>query len=484
MHHLFKAEPQPAYPLYPVDRGWRVARYVAENTFSRTAAEAESWFTRGRDYRAKSQAASDVVPKYWLLCIAGGFYLAGAAQYISAMLFVGIFLALLFTLLSLWFVAAVLLIGLLALFTKGYSIYYRAYYRCPGCHLPMDIPVFLCGCGAEHTRLWPSLYGVLHHTCSKCDTQLPTLERNGRREIARQCPHCKRELNADIGELTNIHVPVVGGPFAGKSNFIVMATNELRRRCGETGEALVTFPDKVHEREFEASVTRLAHGRELAKTADVVPQAYTLSIRPRGSRVGKIVYLYDAAGEAYANEADTQKQIYFQYAHGVILIIDPFSIPGLRHELEERVESMRTSLRPSPLAVMGSYERMLAVLEANVGLVRNKRFPHPLSVVVTKTDALGLEDQIGAPAAAALLARDPQLGSETEAMDVLVRQFLCRYGLENFVRDVELQFEVVRFFSCSALGRMPGATDARPYVPLRVLEPLTSILGHVGVLNS
>jgi hypothetical protein len=131
---------------------------------------------------------------------------------------------------------------------------------------------------------------------------------------------------------------------------------------------------------------------------------------------------------------------------------------------------------------MESYERMLTVLETNLGLVRHKAYPHPLSVVVTKVDALDLETQIGEPAARVMLMRNRSIGSEADAIHSLVRDFLSRYGLENFVRDVDHQFASARFFSCSALGRMPGPS-ADKFIPVRALDPLQSILTQVGVLD-
>jgi len=481
--YLFKSEPQPAYQLYPVDRGWKVARYVWENTFSRTATEAESWYKLAREHGERASKESEPVPKYFRGCVAAGLYLAGAAQYIAAYFFVGLFIVVQVVILSLWFTGVVAMIGALAIYTKLYSIYYRAYYRCPGCHKAMDVPVFLCTCGAEHTRLWPSLYGVLRHICQPCGRSLATTEWNGRRDIDRRCAHCSRPLNADIGLLTNIHIPVVGGPFAGKSNLIVGAVHELIQRSAATGVIQTLFPDPVHERDFKANVARLDGGRELAKTTEIVPQAYNLSIRTSGNSCGKVVYVYDAAGEAYASEGQSLQQIYFKYVHGLIFVVDPFSIADLRHELGAKIDDVRMTLRPSPIGVMESYERMVTVLETNLGLVRGKPYPHPISVVVTKVDALDLESRIGEPAALALVASDPKVVDKSSAIDRLVRQFLGRYGLENFVRDVDRQFTSVRYFSCSALGRMPGTSVDR-FVPLRALDPLESILTRVGVLDS
>lgn len=483
---MFAVEKQPAYLLYPCDRGWRIIKYVRANLFARTAASANTWYTQGQDYKTKSEATDNGVGKYWLICIAGGFYLAGLAQYLSALLFVALFVTVQLIVLAVLFAASVVMIFLLATYNKAYSLWFQAHYRCPGCHESMMIPVFTCpACATDHTRLWPSMYGVLHHRCSGCTTtKLATTEWNGRRAVDRKCPHCSRPLNVDIGTLTNVHVPVVGGPSTGKSNLIVMATHEFIRSSQTSGRAEISFPDSIDEREFQSNLGRLQSGRELVKTPSIVPQAYNLSIKRPRDLVGKIVYFYDGAGEAYSDETSTLQQTYYKFVHGIIFVIDPFGLPALREELKAELDDVRTVLRPGPIGVMESYERMLTVLEANVGLTRRKQFPHPLAVVVTKVDAFGLEEKVGAPAARQLLEREPQIGTEAAAIDSLVQGFLETYGLDQFIRDALIQFQSVRFFSCSALGRMPNEGDTRPFVPVRVLEPLEWVLRQLRVIET
>jgi hypothetical protein len=57
-----------------------------------------------------------------------------------------------------------------------------------------------------------------------------------------------------------------------------------------------------------------------------------------------------------------------------------------------------------------------------------------------------------------------------------VKDFLCQYSLDNFVRDLEAQLSTVKYFSCSALGRLPSQDDTSSFVPVRVLDPLIWLL--------
>ena len=88
------------------------------------------------------------------------------------------------------------------------------------------------------------------------------------------------------------------------------------------------------------------------------------------------------------------------------------------------------------------------------------------------------------PAQQALMAHDPSIVSEEDAISLLVRHLLYNYGLGNFVRDVESQFTNVKYFSCSALGRLPSQTDTRSFQPIRVLDPLVWLLVNAKAIKA
>jgi len=127
---------------------------------------------------------------------------------------------------------------------------------------------------------------------------------------------------------------------------------------------------------------------------------------------------------------------------------------------------------------------MLAVLESSVGLERGRRFRHPIAVVITKSDALDLDHLIGHPAAQDLMRRKPAIRLEEDAIHLLVEQFLIDNQLGNLVRDLHLQFQQVRFFSCSALGRLPDESDPRPFTPVGVLAPFLWLLTSLNAADA
>jgi len=509
-------EVQPAYKIYAFDRGWRIMGYVTENLFKRTDVAARWWFDQGKSVLAWGELNGSFA-KYCSYVVMAGMGIAGCVQYLTAMIMAFLFVVIQSILLLLWAGFCLLIIGILFAVTFTYSRFYRIFFRCPDCHKQMDIPTFICPtCATEHTQLWPSIYGILTHRCKTCEARLPTLSMKiastnavtERDSIKRICPHCHTQMNVGIGKGTNVHIPIVGGPSAGKSNYIVMAVKGFKELYESRYHYDISFTDSKHKQDYTESVRRLSSGRELMATTQVVAHAFNLKVQApvpswshaqAGSYVSrlalyvaslwhvlttgrtKLAYIYDVAGEAFNKSETTQLQDYYKYINGIIFVIDPFAIPDYKHNHQTDVARYQSQIRPSSLDIMQAYERMFQMFESSVGLRRGQRFPHPIAVVVTKVDALNLEGEIGGNAAQAMMLQDPSI-SEEEAIHKLVRNFLNRYGLDHFVRDVEMQFSHVRYFSCSALGRMPDPADGRSFVPIRVAEPLLWLLSYAKAI--
>jgi hypothetical protein len=479
-------EAQPAHLMYAYDGGWQVMQEVRTTVFSKTHAFARRyWYKWMKAWSRRARSANHILLKYWFWTAVIGLWIAGTSQYLSAILIIVLFIFFQLGLLLAWMMLTSLMILFLSFVNVLHGYYYRIFFRCPDCYEQMTIPIIVCPkCATEHTRLWPSVYGVFRHRCSKCNTRLPTLDILGRNKLVQKCVACERPMNKKIGRLINVHIPVVGGPSAGKSNYIFMAMNRFIEEYAGPRNYQVEFPDEKHEQLYRKNLRNLSTGTVLLKTPEVRPEAYNLALKRPYQRIGRIVYIYDAAGEAYLNEDHVILQTYYKYVHGLIFIIDPFSIEAYRQKHEAEINRLKASIRPSTLGVMAAYERMLTVLETSVGLKRGKKFEHPLAIVISKTDGLDLDQQIGHKAARRLMARDSSICLEEDAISILVEQFLTRHRLDNFVRDVYLQFEEVKFFSCSALGRNPDTNNQRPFEPDRVLDPLLWLLGQVNVVKT
>jgi uncharacterized protein (DUF2249 family) len=138
-----------------------------------------------------------------------------------------------------------------------------------------------------------------------CGNLLPTSDWWGRsRQLDRVCPTCNRPLTKAIGAARNIHIPIVGGPFAGKSNYLVAATQQLMEDYAPEHKLTIDLPDEKHRADFERNIQMLKLGETLLKTsdADESAMAYNLQIRRPRQRVPSLLYVYDASGEYYTEE--------------------------------------------------------------------------------------------------------------------------------------------------------------------------------------
>ena len=123
------------------------------------------------------------------------------------------------------------------------------------------------------------------------------------------------------------------------------------------------------------------------------------------------------------------------------------------------------------------YARMIATFQQH-SRMKSGMGKVPCAVVVSKSDAFGLDGEIRAttPVAAPtsrLAAMISQKAEDPES--AAVRQWLQEHGGGNLVRSIEKDFQQVRYFSCSALGRLPDSRLA-PFTPHKALEPLAWLL--------
>jgi hypothetical protein len=345
----------------------------------------------------------------------------------------------------------------------------------------MPIPTFICPtCRELHSRLWPDIYGIFTHRCA-CNAKLPTLDILGRRKLTRVCSACKALLNTIIGHGTNIDIAIIGGPSSGKTTYMVIAMNALRKFFGSPPfQYAINFADLYHEQVFSKWLAQLELGYPLAKTSDTTPPAFYFTIKAPDMQIPRLVFLYDAAGEVFDQGPYIGLQTYYSHVQGLIFLIDPCAIPLYRRSRQQEIEQLRLFIGLSDLDVEQILNRVIRLIEDQRGVRTIRSHSIPVAVVVTKTDVFGLEDEIGLPAALQWLIIHGD-DSVEEAMHVVVRDFLVRYGLGNMLDQLERTFSTVRYFSCSALGHVPHQTNYRKFVPVRVLEPLVWLLAQNGI---
>lgn len=355
---------------------------------------------------------------------------------------------------------------------------HKIFTACNECKEKSLIPTYVCpNCGAEHTYLVPSKYGILHRTC-QCGAKLPTTFFNGRRELEAKCPHCGAPLSDR--ETVPICIPIVGGRSVGKTAFITAFSEQFFDTVAPQHGWTTEFYNKKKEDIYNQIQLAYQSGDTIMteRQTDITkPSAVSFSFFVKGKEFSpeRLVHVYDIAGEVFTqnNENEVQKQ--YEYCQGIVLVIDPFAIPDYRMETE-------SLLTQEDIAGIGDADinditdSFLNKLREVTGLSDQKMAKVPLAVVISKMDSADLEDRIGDEAINRKMQENPEVFNDYyNTEDYLCREFLKEYGMSDFVNSVNLRFKNNRFFACSAIGH---TRNAGKYSPQGVLPPMEWLFDH------
>lgn len=461
------AVPEPAVKSYFFGQGYTDLWATITDSWNRNLASARQEFTKANGlwpgtYWGKAQAILRWTAALSVILFGTVFFLLFSAVHIT--LLVGFFL-----LIYLGFT-------LVYLAERGYLAWKQYSTVCPECHTRNPLPEYFCRkCGAVHRRLIPSQYGILQRTCT-CGEKLPSTFFLKRGELQARCPNaeCGHLLKVGHIESRKAFIPIFGGPSVGKSAYLFATVQQLAVEAPRLGFSPF-FVDSHSEGEFDRARQQLAQGRPPAKTLAALPRAFNLELR-RESQDSRVLYLYDPAGEAFNETEGMILHRYQSYLSGLIFLLDPFTIPAVQAEYEDRLPSVRDALKPSLLPVEDAFARILISLEEHFELGKTARLKVPIALVINKVDAFDLEDRVGERA---VQKRITALAAPTDlaaARDALLREQLIRWDLGDLVQQLETRCTKVRYFTCSSLGRMPDGTG-RAFEGRGVLEPLLWILG-------
>lgn len=337
----------------------------------------------------------------------------------------------------------------------------RTSYECPVDHERFPLPVYVCpNCSAEHRQLVPGRWGILKRECSCGAVALPTMVLNGRQRVPQRCPD-GHPMSGLIGFTEMLRVALVAGPRAGKTTFLAGALHELDRVSKDGTLALAVLEDSRND--FDAALDNLEHGRLPPKTQVGNNPALVAEVEGGGGR-SRVLSLYDVAGESYAADDEILGLRFMEVPNGLVLLIDPLALDRFAADHEDQIAAAVDQLRPSPVHPMRVLERTLGALEgagANVEKI-------PVAIVVGKTDALGIGDEIEK--------------LEASSGDDAVKQWLDAQGGGNFIRAAEEAFKSIGWFYASALGRVPDPANQSAFVPSGTAAPILWVLRANGVV--
>jgi hypothetical protein len=354
---------------------------------------------------------------------------------------------------------------------------YHISYKCPydDCTHERRMPIHICDCGTEYEDLRPGFYGMFHHVCDHPDgkRKLPTMDFWGRNKLPRLCGGCRRPLmHSSLGQLREWPIFVVGGPNVGKTVFIAQAIRRLIEILSAREGAVARLDSSAQDRDHAEQLRLLDSGQRLAKTAETMT-AYGLEVRMKDG-LRALVYLFDKPGEYFERMRDFGKMRGVRGLRGILLLVDPFSLPGL----VAFGERLGDQLQASQAVFHTIASNLVVAVEQMLPGDQGQQCKVPVAVVLSKADAFPADSY-------PFLARLTGPGTENDpAVHGRCRDALVRLGAEDSVRLLEQKFGNLRYFACSALGRTPDRRNTSAFQPVAVEQPVLWLLGgSSGVLG-
>lgn len=314
----------------------------------------------------------------------------------------------------------------------------------------------------------------------------------------RACPACHTPLSSTFAESRSPLVGMVGGKGAGKTVYLSVLHHELRTTVRRRFQADIRLtgdqqggagsPRQWLENYEEQLFTQ---GRLFEQTAGALGGLRTpvvIEWRQPTRRLGietfatTVLSFYDAAGEDLTSQDRVHTQAYLGVANGLVLLLDPWQLPGAMDHIDVPASVVRDA--EPPLEVLN---RITELLRVSHQVKASRRVTVPLAVVFAKMDAFfpvlgGNHPLLVKPSA--LPGYDERAGQDTHEH---VRAMLHEYGADDIDAHLRHNYATFRYFAVSALGAEPDyasrEVDAGGVQPFRVEEPLLWLLHGFGVIG-
>ncbi len=331
-------------------------------------------------------------------------------------------------------------------------------------------------------------------TCPEC----------GKDSSAIICPSCHNKLPEStlLGE--DMIISVVGSRDTGKSHFVGVIINELKKRISVRFDGCMVGFDDTEKRYTEGVYQKLYQDlQKLELTASSLkninngaykPLIYTLTLKKKklfGEAIQNFTFVFfDTAGEDL-NDEDTMSTVnkYICKSAGIIFLLDPMQIPEVRNQLDESVVSRASSVDWKKATRSDDImSRVSNLIRRDKNMKSSQKIDIPVAAVFSKFDAITSL----IPEGSTVLDVSPHCSQKVFNMsdwynvNSEIKSLLTEWGEESFISQVDLNYTNYSYFAVSALGlnNNPKANNRieRPR-PHRIEDPLLWILKENGVIK-
>ncbi|WP_030434597.1 hypothetical protein [Actinoplanes subtropicus] len=321
------------------------------------------------------------------------------------------------------------------------------------------------------------------------------------------CPHCHSQLPVHYSKVDNRMVAMVGAKFSGKSVYTTVLLHELIHRVGRRFDAAVVGADERTRREFGSDERALYNDGFLPATtrtavADQGRQPFVFKLvlgerrRFHSTLRHTVLSFFDTAGEDLESDKGVAENVrYLSAADGIIVLLDPLTIPGVVGSLglDPNVlpphARQATSGADTPINIL---TRVTEVLQKMPGVGPNRVIDVPVAIAFSKVDALwdalGDDSPLRQPAPTTPYFDEP----DGAAMHAYVQALLQDWEGGQIDQLLAKHYRHYRYFGLSALGAVPPALrpgQQRQQVatsgvqPHRVEDPFLWLLSRLNVIE-
>ena len=319
----------------------------------------------------------------------------------------------------------------------------------------------------------------------------------------RACPKCHSALPSDFAESVSPLVGLVGAKGSGKTVLMTVLVKQLRDAIGKRFDADITLATDNPDGHQGVSDYQANRETPLFKKGSLPPPTSALGTgarqhsapvllrwRQEVSKWGRtsisstMLSFVDAAGEDLNDVSTAFTLQYLSVCDGLIVLLDPFALPGARATLNLPDAAINTD-EEAPLRVVTNITEMLRIEH---DLKKNRKVSIPVAVVFTKIDAFFPALDRGNPLMATAPAAPAYANADGQAVHEHMLSLLHQWNAQDIDTHMRLNYKDFRYFGVSALGAEPdyenstvAAGGVRPH---RVEDPVLWLLSKAGTVRS
>jgi hypothetical protein len=287
----------------------------------------------------------------------------------------------------------------------------------------------------------------------------------------RACPECHTAMPIDFRDFGNPLIGLAGAKGSGKTVLMTVLVKQLQdsigRRFGAETRLDTDNPDwhrgvSDYETSREAPLYKAGILPPSASAGSTGPGQHAAPVLLRWRqtttrRMGRTLVksatlsFIDATGEGLVGVTTAFTLQYLSACSGLIILLDPFAVPGARAMLNLPGAATRAHDQ-SPLDVL---DNITGMLRTEHDLKASKKIAVPVAVVFTKIDAFLPTIDPANPLATTAPAKGTYDDLDGQAVHEHMLALLHQWNAQDIHTYMRLNYKSYRYFGVSALGAEP-----------------------------